>query len=84
MRYEQRLRQANTVNQTTTKSGSYQLWNASAYVSRNVGKEFLIVGRFGWQYASDAETLPSTLLYRFSGISSVRVSNRELSHRRKA
>jgi len=72
VRYEQRLRQANTDNQTTGESGSYQLLNGSAYVSRNVGKEFLIVGRFGWQYASDTETLPSTLLYQFGGISSVR------------
>ncbi len=72
VRYEQRLRQANTDNQTTGESGSYQLLNGSAYVSRNIGKEFLIVGRFGWQYASDTETLPSTLLYQFGGISSVR------------
>ncbi len=72
VRYEQRLRQANTDNQTTGENGSYQLLNGSAYVSRNVGQEFLIVGRFGWQYASDTETLPSTLLYQFGGISSVR------------
>jgi hemolysin activation/secretion protein len=72
VRYEQRLRQANTYNQTTGESGSYQLLNGSAYVSRNLGQEFLIVGRFGWQYASDTETLPSTLLYQFGGISSVR------------
>jgi hemolysin activation/secretion protein len=72
VRYEQRLRQANTDNQTTGESGSYQLLNGSAYASRNVGEQFLIVGRFGWQYASDTETLPSTLLYQFGGISSVR------------
>lgn len=72
VRYEQRLRQANTDNQTTGESGSYQLLNGSAYVSRNVGEAFLMVGRFGWQYASDTETLPSTLLYQFGGISSVR------------
>jgi hemolysin activation/secretion protein len=49
-----------------------QVLNGNAYVSRNVGEQFLIVGRFGWQYASDTETLPSTLLYQFGGISSVR------------
>ena len=72
-RYEQRVRQANTDNQVTGESGSYQLLNGTAYVSRSLAEQrFEVVGRFGWQYASDTETLPSTLLYQFGGISSVR------------
>lgn len=72
LRYEQRLRQANTDNQVNGESGSYQLLNGNAYASRDLGERFQLVGRFGWQYASDTETLPSTLLYQFGGISSVR------------
>lgn len=72
-RYEQRARQANTDNQVTGESGSYQLLNGTAYVSRSLAEQrFEVVSRFGWQYASDTETLPSTLLYQFGGISSVR------------
>ncbi|MFL9813993.1 ShlB/FhaC/HecB family hemolysin secretion/activation protein [Stutzerimonas sp. VN223-3] len=72
-RYEQRIRQANTDNQVTGESGSYQLLNGTAYLSRSLAEQrFEVVGRLGWQYASDTETLPSTLLYQFGGISSVR------------
>ncbi len=72
VRYEQRLRQSSADNQTNGESGTYQLLNGNAYASRALGERFEVVGRFGWQYASDTQSLPSTLLYQFGGISSIR------------
>lgn len=71
-RYEQRLRQANTDNKTTGESASYQLLNGSGLLSRDIGDTFMLAARLGWQFATDSESLPSTLLYQFGGISSVR------------
>lgn len=71
-RYEQRIRQVSADNKTNGESGSYQLLNGTAYLSRALGERFEAVGRFGWQYASDTQTLPSALLYQFGGVSSIR------------
>ena len=71
-RYEQRLRQASTDNSVTGESGSFQLLNGDGYLSRDFGQRFTGVARFGWQYATNPRELPSTLLYQFGGISSVR------------
>lgn len=71
-RYEQRLRQASTDNSVSGVSGSFQLLNGDGYLSRDFGKQFTGVARLGWQYATKPTTLPSTLLYQFGGISSVR------------
>ncbi|UVE18467.1 hypothetical protein NVV93_03425 [Pseudomonas sp. LS44] len=72
LRYEQRLRQASADNAISSESGNYQLTNGDGYLSRMLGERHEIVGRFGWQYASDSQSLPSSLLYQFGGISSVR------------
>lgn len=71
-RYEQRVRQAGTENSVSGESGSFQLLNGDAYLSRDFGSQFQAVARFGWQYSARASALPSTLLYQFGGISSVR------------
>ena len=71
-RYEQRLRQANSDNSLSGESGSFQLLNGDAYLSRDFGPSFTAVGRLGWQYSTSPSDLPSTLLYQFGGISSVR------------
>jgi hemolysin activation/secretion protein len=72
MRYEQRIRQSSSDNSTSGESGSYQILNGDAYMSRAFGSRFQSVVRFGWQYASETQALPSTLLYQFGGMSSIR------------
>ncbi len=71
LRYEQRVRQARTDNRVTGDGGNYLLLDGNTYLSRSLGA-FEMVGRFGWQYASDPQALPSTLHYQFGGISSIR------------
>lgn len=71
-RYEQRLRQASTDNAISGESGSYQLLNGLGYLSRDIKSDYQMVGRLSWQYATRSESLPSSLLYQFGGISSVR------------
>lgn len=72
LRYEQRVRQASLSNGVSGDSGSYTLLGGDTYLARALGERFEAVGRFGWQYATDAENLPSGLYYQFGGISSVR------------
>lgn len=71
-RYEQRIRHAKFDNPINGDSGSHQLFNGMGYLSRDFGSAFQAVGRLGWQYSSDAENLPSALMYQFGGISSLR------------
>lgn len=71
-RYEQRLRQASTDNAISGESGNYQLLNGMGYLSRDIKSDYQMVGRLSWQYATKSDSLPSSLLYQFGGISSVR------------
>lgn len=71
-RYEQRLRQASVDNAVSGESGNYQLTNGMGYLSRDFARDLQLVTRLGWQFATDAERLPSSLLYQFGGVSSVR------------
>ncbi|MFU6375757.1 ShlB/FhaC/HecB family hemolysin secretion/activation protein [Metapseudomonas otitidis] len=72
LRYEQRVRQATLDNRISGDSGNYSLLGGDAYLMRSLPARFEAVGRFGWQYATDAANLPSSLYYQFGGISSVR------------
>ncbi|VXD02032.1 conserved exported hypothetical protein [Pseudomonas sp. 9AZ] len=72
LRYEQRVRQASVDNAVSGDSGSYALLNGQGYLSRALGEQYELVGRFGWQFANNTEELPASLFYQFGGISSVR------------
>ncbi len=72
LRYEQRVRQAQVDNAVSGDGGSYGLLNGQGYLSRALGEQYELVGRFGWQFASDTQALPASLFYQFGGISSVR------------
>ena len=72
VRYEQRLRQAATDNKVTGDSGSFTLLDGDTYAARPMGERFELVGKLGWQYATNDDELPSALLKQFGGLSNMR------------
>ncbi|MFB4205232.1 hypothetical protein KBTX_03989 [wastewater metagenome] len=71
-RYEQRLLYTTHRNDTTGRSGQYQRLQGDFFTRWQAGEDYRLVGRFGWQYASASDGLPSSLLYQLGGPSSVR------------
>ena len=70
--YIQTLDAARVDNAVTGHSGSHQTVGGEGLVQRRLGDSWRFVGRSSWQYASDEDELPSSLLFQLGGLGSVR------------